>query len=119
MTKEEALNILITGCDTNKISDGYHTFGELYEHRIILFLVLCKYLKKEGHHIWKSRFHSDGTHIQGWFIMGIGSLPLGQITYHLPIDKWDIADAEDLDVAPKWDGHNSNDALHRLSFLLS
>lgn len=27
--------------DTNQISDGYHTFGELYEHRIALFRALC------------------------------------------------------------------------------
>ena len=24
--------------DTNLISDGYHTFGELYDHRFALFL---------------------------------------------------------------------------------
>lgn len=25
----------------NDISDGYHTFDELYEHRVLLYLNLC------------------------------------------------------------------------------
>lgn len=28
--------------DTNLISDWYHTFWELYKHRIHLFIALCK-----------------------------------------------------------------------------
>jgi hypothetical protein len=27
--------------DKSKISDGYHTFEELYDHRHVLFLTLC------------------------------------------------------------------------------
>ena len=28
--------------DTNKISDGYNTFEELYEHRCLLLINLCE-----------------------------------------------------------------------------
>jgi len=28
--------------DTGKISDGYHTFDELYDHRITLWIALCR-----------------------------------------------------------------------------
>jgi hypothetical protein len=41
-TNEDAINTLIAGplINTNQISDGYHTFGELYDHRISLFIAL-------------------------------------------------------------------------------
>jgi len=122
MTKEEAINTIIAGgCDTNKISDGYHTFEELYEHRIELFIALCHMITlKFGtssvkHDVWKSMQHSDGTSMAGWFVMGIGRHEGEQITYHLPMKYWDqIRFAEVLSSAPKWDGHTSNDVLTRL-----
>lgn len=38
------------------ISDGYHTFGELYKNRIILFCTLCNLLPDIS---WKSKKHYD------------------------------------------------------------
>lgn len=32
---------LTVECDAEQVSDGYHTFGELYAHRCILFAALC------------------------------------------------------------------------------
>ena len=29
------------GLDVGKLSDGYHTFDELYHHRAILFATIC------------------------------------------------------------------------------
>lgn len=126
MTKEQEINELIkSGCDTNLISDGYHTFGELYEHRIVLFIELCSMTNNlefetgcKMAHIWRSKKHSDGSEFEGWFIMGIGKDKGKQITYHLPLDKWDdAAFAETLELAPEWDGHTSNDVLERLKKL--
>lgn len=37
---------------TKEISDGHHTFGELYRHRIILFCTLCNLLPEIS---WKSK----------------------------------------------------------------
>jgi hypothetical protein len=96
--------------DTGKISDGYHTFDELYQHRHALFLNLLR-LAGVG---WKSLVHSDGTpSYDGWFLAGI-TLPSGDITYHLPIDLWDKALVSEVPKAPPFDGHTSRDVVTRL-----
>lgn len=101
-----------------KISDGYHTFDELYEHRITLYIALCKSLRMEED-VWKSKQHSDGSRIEGWFILGINKEQGKQITYHLPLSKWDECNfATTLATAPNFDGHNSIDVLERLKNLL-
>lgn len=48
ITSVETINEDILGqdIDTNLISDGNHTFGELYDHRITNFIALCRNLKK-------------------------------------------------------------------------
>ena len=121
MTKEEAINTIISvGCDTNKISDGYHTFEQLYEHRVILYMALCQMIEKYRHydniHIWMSELHSDGSKFEGWFILGINSKKGEQISYHLPMSKWNACTefAEVLGYAPEFDGHTSDDVLARL-----
>lgn len=108
-----------TKVDTGKISDGFHNFDELYEHRHLLFLNLCKY-----QYSWCSKLHADGTMFEQYFIAGISpgrDLKDDQITYHLPIRLWDeavrICDRV-LDNAPEWDGHTSNDVLIRLKEML-
>ncbi len=115
MSKEEAINILIKDSDTNKISDGYHTFGELYEHRITLYILVCRLLFDKGENVWKTNVHSDGSIFPGWFVLGIGVEKGFQITYHLPADKWNECDfAIVLDKAPDYDNHTSQDVLKRL-----
>ena len=75
------------------ISDGYHTFDELYEHRITLWIALCKRLvdQKEMGYAWRSTHHSDGTTFDGWFVLGLGYRQGQQMTYHLPLSRWDDA----------------------------
>jgi hypothetical protein len=100
--------------EVGKISDGYHTFDELYEHRVVLFIALCKmcYLPND---VWRSEIHSDGSRYDGWFVMGINKEPGQQITYHLPMREWPNTEfAETLERAPRWDEHNSNDVIKRL-----
>lgn len=101
--------------DLGEVSDGYHTFNELYEHRIELFLALCRHCTMRS--VWKSRLHSDGTSIDGWFILGIGTAKGDQITYHLPNAYWDHAGFIALDRAPEFDGHTSADVIKRLKAL--
>lgn len=108
--------------DSNCISDGYHTFGELYDHRIELYIQLCsmfaynaKYHHNGGLDVWRSQRHSDGSMIEGWFVLGVNKEAGTQITYHLPMSRWDdCAFAETLDIAPEFDGHTSSDVLKRL-----
>lgn len=103
-----------------EISDGYHTFNELYEHRHMLLLALASTLDGNNlfskRDVWMSKQHSNGAIMEGWFIVGI-ELPFGDITYHVPERLWnDFADAgiRVLDIAPKWDGHTSQDVINRL-----
>lgn len=117
MTKEQKINELIAeGCETNEISDGFHTFGELYEHRVALFIALCRKLEKGR--VWRSRKHSDNSVWEGWFLLGIDFEAGRQITYHLPVEKWEETHfAETLGKAPDYDGHTGKDVLHRISML--
>ena len=113
------MNITIP-CETpNEISDGYHTFGELYDHRVHLFLALMKLKPSVS---WFSRKHSDGEEWDGWFIAGM-ELPCGKISYHINSRYWPAAQktgARELEVGIEWDGHTSEDVLFRLmSFILS
>lgn len=113
--------------DTNLISDGYHTFGELYDHRIQLFITACRlhvaqavllYGGSDYGFVWRTKLHSDGSSFDGWFVLGINGQPGKQITYHLPVSKWDECNfAETLDKAPEFDGHTSADVLERLKSL--
>lgn len=117
MRQEDKINELIKqeGVDTNLISDGYHTFGELYEHRCRLFIALCHQMFLEA---WKSKKHSDGSEWDGWFVAGIH--PTGRsapITYHLPISMWNDLKVDPVDKAPEWDGHTPADVLERLKKL--
>lgn len=104
--------------ETEDISDGYHTFKELYSHRIELFIALCNTMDRHRDvstpPIWKSKKHSDGSSWEGWFICGIGKDKGKQITYHLPLEKWDDLHVDVLDQAPEFDGHTPADVLERL-----
>lgn len=115
------------------ICDGYHTFKELYEHRIELWIAVCRGIsyrnavfKSQGtimngyNDVWRSKNHSDGQPAFGgsWFLLGIGKEIGNQKTYHLPIEKWsDASFAEKLEKAPEFDGHTSDDVLERLKNL--
>jgi len=100
--------------EVGKISDGYHTFDELYEHRASLFIALCRKVCCDRD-VWRSTRHSHGEIYEGWFILGIGTEGGQQITYHLPISRWGETDfATDRELAPVWDGHTPADVLERL-----
>ncbi len=104
--------------DTNMISDGYHTFWELYLHRIHLFLALCRTLVfNDNNHDWnciKSKLHNDWEWFDWMFIVQLETSEW-QISYHLPNEYWDICEfMPTLSKANKWDGHSSEDVLNRL-----
>lgn len=105
---------LILSEEYGKVSDGYHTFDELYHHRAILFAVICN---NNPELAWKSKLHDTGDMYEGMFIVGIDT-PKGQATYHYDIEPyWDIFNVKELDHAPKWDGHTSDDAIMRIASL--
>lgn len=111
--------------ETLEVSDGYHTFDELYDHRITLYIALCRTLNQLDRlpggprfDVWRSKRHGDGELCFGTgtqYVLGIYKQPGKQITYHIPIERWNETDfAETLDRAPEWDGHTSDEVLARL-----
>lgn len=99
--------------DKSHISDGSHTFGELYDHRAILFAVICNQNKEIS---FKSKLHDDGTMFEDYFIVGIET-PEGDYTYHYHLDYWNLYDVPILEKAPKWDGHQPKDITRLLSLI--
>lgn len=93
------------GGSAKDISDGYHTFGDLYHDRMILTNFIAKVCKD---HAWKSKKHHDDTMFDDSFIIGF-STPKGQFTYHYNLIYWDLFDVKELEFAPEWDGHTSKD----------
>ena len=108
-------NVLHLPCPVEQVSDGYHTFAELYEHRCVLFVALICTIGPL-YSRWRARLHTDGTMVDGWFIAGI-DLPTGTITYHLPIAYWALLDGNAVshERAPAWDGHTPDDVVFRLN----
>lgn len=109
-----------------EVSDGYHTFTELYDHRITLFIALCRMIEQmdegeiERNNVWRSKEHQiGGDHMYpGWFVMGINKGKGKQISYHLPLERWEETDfAYTMDHAPDWDGHTAADVITRLKQL--
>lgn len=98
--------------DVEKMSDGYHTFADLYEQRLILSAALAK----NNPHAWKSKRHEDGSvpFGGGWFVMGFDT-DEGCYTYHYELKDWDLFQCEELDKGKPWDGHTSKDVRRLLS----
>lgn len=119
MNKIEEINEMIQenkklGIISSKdISDGHHTFGELYKNRIILFCTLCNLLPNIS---WKSKKHFDEENdpmFSDSFIAGINT-PEGIATYHIKLKYWDLFDVPELEKAPKYDNYNNEEVLKRI-----
>ena len=102
----------IPAIDAEKMSDGYHTFADLYEQRLILSAALAK----NNPHAWKSKRHEDGSvpFGGGWFIMGFDTGE-GCYTYHYELKDWDLFQCKELNKGKPWDGHTSKDVRRLLS----
>ena len=118
-------NILIY--PNGDVSDGYHTFEELYYYRLcynaafINTLVELKKLnpgKYKDIKIAKSKKHFDNEPCYGggWFIVVINT-PFGQISNHYKLEHWDMFDCPTIKKAWAFDGHNMHDAMNRLNKL--
>ena len=99
--------------DKGEISDGYHTFNELYYYRMLYNAAFFNMLPKEWVH--KSKRHNDGEECfgGGWFIV-MANLPTGQISNHYELKDWDLFQIPEKEVADKWDGHTPQEAADRL-----
>ncbi len=99
-------------------SDGYHTFDELYQFRMLYNAALFNewaMRKDNPFHVHKSYYHSDGSRCfgGGWFIV-TADLPTGQISNHYQDVYWNLFDIPIRDRADQWDGHTPQDVMERL-----
>lgn len=140
----EHINKIIDGASGNildfdpyLISDGFHTFGELYEFRMmynaLLFNEWAKVdsndipliLSSDGspkYRVHKSRLHNDGEQPFGrddMFIVAAEIPKIGQVTNHYNVKDWHLF------VIPiyatclfEYDGHTSTDCLNRMKVLI-
>lgn len=103
--------------DMGEISDGYHTFNELYYQRAVLFATIVNLNKDKA---WKSFKHSDGKYCfdsnGDWFIVGVDT-PEGSYTYHYSKEYWDMFNCKELECGKEWDGHTEKDVTRLLSLV--
>lgn len=113
--RSENSRIIDTLCmakDIEDLSDGYHTFKQLYDFRREYNAALVNSGVWPAH---KSHRHNDGELCfgGGWFIVMMET-PFGQISNHYEDEYWDEFHCEEKEVADKWDGHTDEDVLERL-----
>lgn len=94
--------------ENNDISDGYHTFDELYEHRILLWINLCLLKPKDCYWVM--------NHFDGWDLL-LMKTNEGQMSYHVKIAYrylYENKISECSIINHKWDKHTSSDVFFRL-----
>ena len=101
--------------EMGNISDGYHTFNELYRYRTPYNAAFLNELAKGDIKVRKSHKHHDGDGCLGggWFIV-MAELPTGQISNHCENRYRESLDIPELDTAWEWDGHTPNEAADRI-----
>lgn len=99
--------------DMGEVSDGYHTFNELYYYRMLYNAAFFNLLPKDWVH--KSKRHHTGEECfgGGWFIV-MANLPTGQISNHYKLKDWDLFQVPEKEFADEWDGHTPQEAAKRL-----
>ncbi len=145
--KLQAIQELIYGLkgERGSISDGYHTFDELYEFRkvynALLFNEWAKQITRKTafskdamgrlmqvvvgesnkYDVHKSLRHHNGELCFGgdWFIV-VAVLPSGQISNHYHIRDWDLFQVPEVENAKyEFDGHSSKNVVERMLDLIS
>ena len=125
--------------DKENLSDGYHTFKELYNFRKVYNAALFNEwakdtIKESGYYtrgilgadktltkyaVHKSWKHHDGELCfgGGWFIV-VALLPTGQISNHYEAKDWNLFKIPETEKALfPFDGHTSEDVINRLKSL--
>lgn len=133
-TRLEAINQAIEdlktdGISVKDVSDGYHTFDELYEFRkqynAAFANILYFNLLRTAHHvpanpngkteltIYKSKKHSDGKPcFDGTYFIVMFVYNEKQISNHYQMKDWDLFKIPEVNVPlHKYDGHTPKDTL--------
>lgn len=98
--------------DTGEISDGYHTFNELYRHRHLLFLLAATSGALKASYVVED-------HFPNWDLI-VAHTPdeYKMVSYHIPYEYRELyfkLPRKTKEEQEKfYDGHTSNDVLQRL-----
>jgi hypothetical protein len=145
--KLEAVQVLVNELkdERGSITDGYHSFEELYTFRKVYNALLfnewakqivetkewakdekgrlyAKVVSKEyKYDVHKSICHNNGELCfgGGWFVV-VAVLPNGQITNHYKMEDWNLFKIPQVSRAKyEFDGHTSQDTLERMLNLIN
>ena len=100
------------------ISDGYHTFDDLYYQRMMLTktVALAAVTKFDEDIVYRSKLHSDGTMYKDFFIV-VFNTPEGNFSYHYHMMYWGVFDfLKELPNAEEFDGHTWKGVARLQSF---
>jgi hypothetical protein len=114
--------LLPAGIEARDVSDGYHTFDELYEFRKVYNAALFnEWARQKKYEVHKSTKHFEGDEcFGGEFFIVVAILPGGQISNHYEMKDWDLFHIPAYDkVLYKYDGHTAKDVLERLRNITS
>ena len=98
-----------TGMSVGELSDTYHSFNDLYDHRMIL----SAFAMMNMPYAWKAKTHEDGSMFDGMFIVGAPT-PDGMITYHYDLEYWNLFKIPEIPHAPHFDGYTPEDVIKRI-----
>ena len=108
----------VTGVkEIDDLSDGFHTFRQLYYQRMMLFATIVKQNKDKA---WKSLRHEDGELCfgGGWFLVTVDT-PEGAYGYHYEDKYWDMFNCKEIECAKHWDGYTEEDVGRLMSLPFS
>jgi len=118
----DAINKIIQLHDgsVKEVSDGYHTFQELYDFRMLYNAALFKFLPPEckAH---RTKRHNDKELCFGGGHFKVSAMtPKGEISNHYKLKYWDLFDflPEEEFCLFEYDEHTSQDVLERIKSLL-
>ena len=141
---KEVQELLIGLEEVGEVSDGFHSFNELYNFRKVYNALLFNewgsqinkisefhkdkngrvheviISKKPKYDVHKSIRHHDGELCfgGGWFVV-VAVLPSGQITNHYEMKDWGLFKIPEVEKAKyEFDGHTSQDSIERMLNLI-
>ena len=107
--------------DWDDVSDGWHTFGGLYNQRLYLWAALVNAYSDKA---WKTKRDENG---KAWFddsddindpenhFLVTISTPAGDYGYHYHNKDWDMFHCKEIDKAKPFDGYTDKDVDRILS----
>ncbi len=107
-------------CKEGDITDGYHTFDELYDYRMLYnaaFFNFLAALPGNPYNVHMSFRHSDGKCcFDGYWFIVMANLPTGQVSNHYNVSDLGYFYCVPLhEKAEVWDGHTPDDAKERIA----